>query len=78
MPQPVKAVLLLFPTGKAINQIRKEEETENSILSSGAEDEVLWIPQTVSSCGGSSLTLEGPALIGLAFTPSLSDWKRMW
>lgn len=63
VPSPVKAVLLLFPTGEAMNKLRKSEEaTDGSILPTGPEDAILWIPQTVRLDALLSLPLHIPLI----------------
>jgi len=51
VPQPVKAVVLLFPISAETEAKRKEEDEK---IGSGGqqaiEPEVLWIKQTVCQC----------------------------
>lgn len=57
VPQPVKAVLLLFPTTDARHTRNKTDDaTGEKVLSSEVEDlkngGTLWIPQTIgNACG---------------------------
>jgi hypothetical protein len=69
VPTPVKAVLLLFPTGETINRVRREEE-EGGILKEGEEGGVLWIPQTVRTTSLGSLR-------SLSADTALVIWNRL-
>ncbi|KAL7413113.1 hypothetical protein BDY24DRAFT_390627 [Mrakia frigida] len=55
VPQPVKAVLLLFPTTKERSIRNKEAEKNGEIVldsRKGEEGDVMWIPQTIgNACG---------------------------
>lgn len=75
VPQPVKAVILLFPITDALETKRKEEDakTESNDLPA-VDPTVIWIKQTVCSIRGISLEIHpnfdycgrSPMLAGLS------------
>lgn len=77
VPQPVKAVLLLFPTTKERSIRNKEAEKNGEIVldsRKGEEGDVMWIPQTVS---GSLCPFRGPIIHDLdPDPPSTRGWIR--
>lgn len=53
IPQPVQAVLLLFPISQGYEKQRQEEDTNREISDRGAQEgEMLWWKQTIgNACG---------------------------
>ncbi|CDZ98650.1 Ubiquitin C-terminal hydrolase UCHL1 [Phaffia rhodozyma] len=70
VPQPVKAVLLLFPTGKEQDGKSERLEAEGKVWPAGKEESerpggVLWIPQTIGNACGTMGLLHGLANAGV-------------
>ena len=73
VPQPVKAVLLLFPISETLEAERREEDERTDETQEGPKD-VIWIKQTVSHqarFGRGTWYLNNSQ----SFT---TDCKRMW
>lgn len=53
IPQPVQAVLLLFPVSQGYEKQRQEEDANREISDKGAQEgEMLWWKQTIgNACG---------------------------
>lgn len=53
IPQPVEAVLLLFPVSDAYERNRQEEDKDKEIAQEGNKDgELIWWKQTIgNACG---------------------------
>lgn len=71
IPQPVRAVLLLFPQRGALAEAREQEERSGEGKFDG---DVWWVKQTVSLGLPSSLFAPNPAT---GVSAGMRDWKRV-